>query len=267
MPSPFPGMDPYLEGHEFSGLHGQLIAEMARQLTPLLRPRYVARMQRWFAVDSIEGEERLVVGGTTAPQSYPDVAILREGSSARSGAATAVLSAPLELQTVMSRRVPQHSLEIRDVARRRLVTVIELLSPSNKRGGGRQQYLRRRSRFLSSRAHLMEIDLLRRGRRVPMRQELPVFPYFVFLSRARRRPHTQVWPIPLRSALPMVPVPLLRGDADAVLNLQQALNNVYDQLAYDVSTDYTRSPPVALSAEDAEWAKQCIREWSGRKAS
>lgn len=267
MPSPFPGMDPYLEGPEFGGLHSQLIAEFARQLTVVLRPRYVARMETWFSIDSLQGEERLVLGGSEKTvRTYPDVAIVREDFSATVRTATAIMQAPLELQTVMPRHLPQHRLEIRDVAQRRVVTVIELLSASNKRGGGHKQYLKRRSRFLRSSAHLIEIDLLRRGRRRPMRQELPEFPFFVFLSRARRRPNTQAWPIPLRSALPVVPVPLLRGDSDVPLNLQQAFDNVYDQLAYDVSTDYSKSPVIALPAEDAEWAQSRIRAWRGMQA-
>jgi len=257
-------MDPYLEEPEFGGLHGPLIVEMAKQLTARLRPRYVARMQKWFSVDSVEDDERLAVDGLeSSMETYPDVAIVKEGPSAAPGTGAAVLSSPLELQTVLPRHVPQHSLEIRDVAQRRLVTVIELLSPSNKRGDGREQYLERRSRFLRSSAHLMEIDLLRRGRRVPMRQALPAFPYFVFLSRAGRRPNTQVWPIPLRSVLPEVPIPLLPGDGDASLRLQDVLNNVYDQLAYDVSTDYTQPPAVALTTEDIAWAQSCVRTWRG----
>jgi hypothetical protein len=216
MPSPFPGMDPFLEGPEFSGFGCSLIAEMARQLTPLLRPRYIARMRKWFSVDPVAGDDGFV---------------------------------------------PQHSLEIRDAAQHRVVMVIELLSPSNKRGDGHEQYLKRRLRFLRSSAHLMEIDLLRGGRRPPMRQELPAFPYFVFLSRVGRRPIMEAWAIALRDPLPVVPIPLLPGDADVPFNLQQALNTVYDQLAYDVSTDYSKPPTIPLSVEDGEWAQQRVRTW------
>lgn len=253
-------MDPWLEGPEFSGFHGPLIVEIGRQLAPRLRPRYVARMQSGFAVDSADGEE--AVGVEERAEVYQDVAVVKEsGTIPGSAAKTAVLSAPLELHTVMPKRVPQHSLAIRDVAGRQLVAVIEVLSPSNKRGDGFEQYLERRTRFLRSSAHLMEIDLLRRGRRPPMREKLPATPYFVFLSRAGRRPVTQVWPVPLRTALPEVPVPLLAGDAEVMLNLQQALTNVYDSLAYDISTDYDSLPTVALGKEDAEWASKRVKEW------
>ena len=166
-----------------------------------------------------------------------------------------VLPAPLEMLTVMPEPVPQSWVEIRDTAERQLVTVIEVLSPANKRGDGEDEYLERRQRLLASTAHLMEIDLLRSGHRVPMRQPLPPQPYFVFLSRAGRRPRTEVWPVAIHQPLPTVPVPLRHGDADVPLNLQQALATVYDLLGYDLSVDYTRPPEVPLRPEDAAWVR------------
>lgn len=262
MPSPFPGMDPYLEGSEWSSVHGQLIAEIGRQLAPRLRPRYVARMQKWFSVDSGETDEAIGVGiaGESTGEVYPDVGIVREDSPSR-GVATATVSAPLELQTVMPRLVPQHTLEIRDVTERRLVTAIELLSPSNKRGEGYEQYVERRLRFLCSSAHLVEIDLLRRGTRAPMRQTLPSSAYFIFVSRAGQRPKTLAWPASLRKPLPSFPVPLLAPDEDVLLDLQRAFTNVYDLLAYDLSTDYTRLPESALGPADRAWAMKRLKTW------
>ena len=101
----------------------------------------------------------------------------------------------------------------------------------------------------------MEIDLLREGQRVPMQKPLPPAPYFVFLSRAESRPITEVWPIPLDSPLPVVPVPLLPGDPDVPLDLQLALTTLYDLLGYDLAVDYKRPPEVPLRPEAAAWAE------------
>ncbi len=260
MPSPFPGMDPYLEGDLWTTVHGQLVAEISRQLAPRLRPRYMALMEKRFVMDWPESEEGIAVvaGEGSGRDIFPDIAVAQVGPAGASVSATALKDAPIELETVMPSRVPIHWVEIRDVAERRLVTVIEVLSPTNKRGEGYAEYLARRQRLLLSSAHLMEIDLLRAGRRVPMTTPLPAFPYFVFLSRAGRRPLTQVWPIAISEPLPEVPVPLLAGDADVPLNLQQALTHIFDALAYDLAIDYRRPPEPALGPQDSAWARQRI---------
>jgi len=260
MPSPFPGMDPYLEGSEWVSVHTALSAEIARQLAPLLRPRYVARPMRRFSVND---PADIVVDPADA---YPDVSVHRSGHRVREILATAdtftrdrTPDLPLRLQTALVSDEPQHTVEIRDVANRSLVTAIEVLSPSNKRGQGCADYVYKRQRILRSRAHLMEIDLLRQGRRVPMRDPLPAAPYFVLLSRAENRPVLEVWPIQLRDRLPVVPVPLLPGDDDAPLDLQAALTAVYDAYNYDLSLDYTRPPEIPLAGDDAAWAAGLLK--------
>jgi hypothetical protein len=137
-----------------------------------------------------------------------------------------------------------------------LVTAIEVLSPTNKRGEGYQEYLNRRRQLLYSSAHLIEIDLLRSGQRVPMQQPLPPAAYFVLVSRAERRPIVEVWPIQLSMRLPIIPVPLWAGDPDVTLDLQLALDTIYDALNYDLSLDYTRSPEVPLQGEEAVQVRQ-----------
>jgi len=142
--------------------------------------------------------------------------------------------------------VPHVTIEIRDVDDRQLVTAIELLSPTNKRGKSYEKYVTKRQRILSSTVHLLEIDLLRQGKRVPMQQPLPSAPYFVFLSRAEKRPISDVWPIDLDDPLPTVPVPLLSGDEDVLLDLQQAFTATYELHGYDLLIDYSQPPEVAL---------------------
>lgn len=96
-----------------------------------------------------------------------------------------------------------------------------------------------------------------------MKEGLPHFPYFVFLSRAERRPVTEVWPIPFDQPLPTVPVPLLSGDADVPLDLRQAMNNVYDLNRFDLDIDYSRPPEIPLAREAATWAEVLLREKQG----
>lgn len=212
MPSPFPGMDPYLEGDLWTTVHAQLAVEIVRQLAPRLRPRYVALNEKCFVVDT----------GVTS-------------------------------------RVPHTWVKIRDTAKRRLVSVIEFLSPTNKRGEGRKEYLERRRKILLSSVHLLEIDLLRRGQRLPMREPLPSAAYCIFLSRAGKRPLTEVWPIALDQPLPTVPVPLLKGDPDQPLELGRALTNVYDSCSYDLAIDYRRPPEVPLKGEALHWSQERLR--------
>lgn len=253
MPSPFPAMDPYLEGSLWMPTHGQLIAEIARQLSPKLRPRYLALMTERFVFEEPES----VAVATAA--TYRDVGVATAGTEASAPAAESVGRGPLPLTTVMPESIPHFSVEIRGVADRRLVTAIEVLSPTNKRSTGRQEYLAKRRRILLSTAHLVEIDLLREGQRVPMREELPDAPYFVFVSRAEARPATEGWPIRLDRPLPAVPVPLLDGDPDVTLDLQEALTNVYDLLGYDLAVDYKKPPEVPLTREQTTWAEELLR--------
>jgi Protein of unknown function (DUF4058) len=155
--------------------------------------------------------------------------------------------------TVMPVPIPHFFVEIRDRLGRRLVTAIEVLSPTNKRGVGRQEYLRRRRRLLRSEAHLVEIDLLHAGRRIPMERALPPAPYYVYVGREESRPMTDVWPIRLDQPLPQIPIPLLEGDADVMLDLQSALTAVYDISDYSLEIDYRKPPGVPLTPEESAW--------------
>jgi hypothetical protein len=256
MPSPFPGMDPYLEGSEWTSVYTVLAVEIARQLTPRLLPRYIARTEKRSVVASFDATDDIGIAST-----YPDASVakvIQPNVAARSG--TTVIAAPLTIATIVPERIPHVSVEIRDTAQRQLVTAIQILSPTNKRGTGRAEYLERRQRLLLSAAHLVEIDLLRHGQRLPMQQHLPSVPYFVFVGRAERPPLTEIWPITLREPLPVVPIPLLPGDADVSLDLQEALTAVYDGCAYAASIDYTRPPEIPLAGEDAEWAMQRLAD-------
>lgn len=260
MGSPFPGMDPYLEGYLWQEFHDRLANQISMQLMPRLRPRYVALLEKRYVLD------RPALSIIDVPQEgrvvYPDVHVveagerrLKERSPVYEG--TTITVPAVELPGLLPEEVPVLSVEIRDVAARRLVTIVEILSPVNKRGVGAQQYLERRWDILQTNTHLLEIDLLRGGQRIPFRQEVPPAHYYVYLSRAGRRPYSEIWPVTLRESLPTVPVPLLPPDEDVPLDLQQALTACYELVGYERLLDYGEAPPV-LSEEDSVWAEKQV---------
>jgi hypothetical protein len=246
-------MDPYLDGDLWTTVHAQLGTEIARHLVPKLRPKYLALTVERFVLDMPDGIE------IETKDIYPDVGAVHSGPSAPHDGTVSLMPAPLQLAIVVPSRVPQFNVEIRDTKNRRLVTAIEILSPTNKRGRGRNKYLAKRRRLYFSDAHFMEIDLVRRGRRVPMQQPLPPAPYYVLLSRVKNRPILDVWPISFQDFLPVIPVPLLPGDPEVTLDLQAVLTNVYDLGGYDLALDYTQPPDVPLPPDIATWADERLR--------
>ncbi len=258
MPNPFPGMDPYLEGDLWTTVHTDLCAEITRQLAPKLRPKYVALSTRRGTLSPSDESEG------AAGQRFPDVGVL-SCQAPDASAAPAIASAPLILPASLPEPIPHVSVQIRDVAERRLVTCIEVLSPTNKRGPGREEYAAKRFEILSGTAHLVEIDLLRVGTRFPTGEPLPAVPYFVFVSPSGRRHEVGVWPVPLEQPLPTVPIPLLPEDAPVPLDLQQALTVVYDIIGYDELLDYSQQPPGPLSPAEATWVEDQLRR-AGRRA-
>lgn len=257
MPSPFPGMDPYLEGELWSNFHTQFAVEIARTLNPKLAPRYVAVTEKY---QNSVGPEEIGIG--SHPEAFiPDVGVSRSTSNKKpKNGGVGVLTPPLKLDTLISIPVNHVWVKILDLSNRLLVTAIEFLSPTNKRGAGRKRYLKKRRRLLLSQAHLLEIDLLRSGRRVPMADPLPAAPYFVLLSRAQERPSTAVWPIALEDALPTVAVPLLPNDPDVDLHLQQVFQSVYDLGNMEYLIDYHHDPDVPLPSDLAAWSDQLLRQ-------
>lgn len=254
MPSPFPGMDPYLEGSTWMNFHGQLCAEIARQLGPKLRPRYLARLtERFFTEISLDPAAMM-----KGPRS-PDVGIVEFSPSRFQTGGHGIATAPIQVATVVPEAVLHFAVEIRDRLERRLVTSIEVLSPANKRGEGRAEYLAKRAEVLHTPTHLIEIDLLHAGQRLPMQELLPPAPYYVYVGRHEDRPRTDVWPVLLDQPLPTIPVPLLPEDPDVTLDLQLAVTTVYDLSSYDMELDYSRPPATALSPEEAAWVDERLR--------
>ena len=261
MASPFPGMDPYLEGEMWQEFHATLAGEIRAQLLPQLRPKYVALLAKRYVMDrpsvsilDLPPDQRII---------YPDVHVIEKPPRIREPAPTYGAPVPtppaVRRLSLLEEEVPLLSIEIRDIAERRLVTVIEILSPVNKQGEGGRDYLNRRIELLKTNTHLLEIDLLRRGLRVRFDVDPPVAHYYVYLSRVQDRPYTDIWPVQLSEKLPVVPVPLLAPDEDVLLNLQTAVDACFELVGYEQLLDYTAAPPPPpLNQAEATWLQQTL---------
>ncbi|MBY0522614.1 MAG: DUF4058 family protein [Gemmataceae bacterium] len=261
MHSPFPGMDPYLEQH-WGDVHLNLISHAAGMLNERLPPDLRARAQ-----------ERIIVDLPSAERSYfPDLRVVER--SGRSGTAVAlsgvIVAEPLEVPFLEPET--QGFLEIIETRpQRRVVTVLEVLSPSNKYAGRGHDLYRQKQRDLADGAvSLVEIDLLRSGPhvlQVPLAQYPPAYrtPYKVCVHRGWKA-GAEIYRLPLREPLPAIRVPLRETDADVPLDLQALITQVYRHGRYD-DIDYTLPPVPPLDADDATWADELLRAAGQRPAA
>lgn len=254
MPSPFPGMDPYLE-HPllWPGLHRRLIVALADDLTPKVRPRYFVEVEERIyqsAVDGLVliGRSDVHVVSTPAPK-----------PAEVSPAATVV--APRTVRVPVPDEIRETFLEVRSVEEGEVITVVELLSPTNKRPGeGRRTYEMKRQRILGSLTHLLEIDLLRAGQRLPVEPDTGKESYRILASRANRRPNAELFCFGVRDQIPPFAMPLRPGDPEPIVDLGAVLNSVYDRGGYDLRVQYGRNPTPPLEDDDARWADTHLRE-------
>ncbi|WP_373537352.1 DUF4058 family protein [Microcoleus sp.] len=257
MPNPFPGMNPYLESPDFwPQVHHLLISSIFESLVPQLLPRYIVDIEK--RVYEISGENSLLVG-------IPDVTVQRSPIQTNPTSSNIAVAAPpvtaLKVRLPVPVEFREAYLEVRDTETRAVVTVIEVLSPANKRPGkGREMYEQKRERVFGSRTHLVEIDLLRSY------QPLPVFgndieaSYRILVSRRDCRPMADLYLFNLPDMIPQFPLPLRAGDVEPIVDLQALLNGVYDRAAYDFRIDYTAEPVPPLSEADAAWADSLLRD-------
>lgn len=260
MPSPFPGMDPFLEDPRlWPGVHARLITAACEQLQPILRPRgYFADIGERVWLTAVDR------------QVMPDVAVLhkpRPAQPASSAVATLEPDEPLVLHAA-DVEMRETFIEVFDAQGHRLVTSIEFVSPANKSNTeGRALYLKKQDELAASGVNLVEIDLLRDGPhvlRVPRSLVDAVKPWDYLVS-VWRPPGSdyEVYPTGLRERLPRIRVPLRTDDADAMLDLQAAFGHAYETGPYPDRVDYTSEPTPPLAACDQDWATQLIRECQG----
>ena len=258
MPSPFPGMDPYIETPElWSDFHNNLASEIQAHLNRLIQPHYFARLTPYVTYEVVE------VGQVHGVR--PDVGVWQLQTLPGESQASTATSAPAPVESLVTLEIPLRlqRVEIRATASQQLVTVAEILSPVNKcpSHDAYLAYQRKRRDILRSEVHLLEIDLLRGGERPPLARPVPAAPYYVVLSRANRRPTVEVWPIQLADRLPVLPVPLLEPDPDVPLDLGAVVASVYERGAYASQIDYQQPPPPpALSKPEDDWLRTVLHQ-------
>ncbi|MDB9315359.1 DUF4058 family protein [Spirulina sp. CS-785/01] len=261
MPSPFPGMDPYLEQPDFwPEIHNRLITLIADTLIPQVRPKYrVAIEKRIYELNAPQnGDNSLLVG-------IPDVSVNRQTTSSPLNVAVAAPpTQPLTVQLPLPERIKQTYLEIRNLSTQEVVTAIEILSPVNKRTGeGRDTYLTKRQKILGSSTNLIEIDLLRQGEPMPMINPPSLTHYRVLVSDFTQRPKADLYAFNVQQSLPQFTVPLRSEDPWPTLDLQAILNQVYDRGGYDYVVDYQPDPIPPLSATDTAWMREVLDSQQG----
>lgn len=238
----FPGMNPYLENPQlWSEVHFGLISVLARSLNAVITPKYRAAVEKRVYSDT------LLVG-------IPDVAVFQRSSKITEPQQSVVtLSEPLVVTVPIVEETQERFLEIREVATGTVITVVEVLSPKNKRAGeGKVKYNAKRQAVLNSTAHLVEIDLLRTGEPMLMAGGM-ASDYRILVSRANCRPAADLYPFNLREPLPCFLLPLRPGDREPVIDLQAILKQTYEEAALDLAINYTQPPIPPVSDDDFAW--------------
>src|SRR5713226_3758202 len=223
MPSPFPGMDPYLETDQlWPSFQHQLVTCLYQILLPGLVDKYRARVSQRHYVT----EQALFTS------------IIREEHH-------------------------EEYIEIRQRSDGRMVTMVDVVSPSNKRTDcGRDAYLEKRREGRSGGASLVEIDLVIQGQ--PMleysREGLPDWDYAVTVTRSTQPDRFEIYTATLQKRLPRFRLPLASDDRDMVVDLHTAFTRSYDQGSFGGKIDYQRDPVTTLNAADRQWLHDFLKQ-------
>lgn len=256
MPSPFPGMDPYLESPaHFPDFHDRFINTLSEVIADTLPDEYFARIR----------EDVVLLGpDESSYQIQPDVLVASDptfsGGDARRGT-TATLEPVVVPNLIRLDPHTAHSVEVIRLRDSKVVTVVEVLSPSNKSSDGRGLYTSKRNRILQQPdVNLVEVDLLRAGRRIQLAKPLPEGHYFALVSRADRRPDCDVYAWRVRDPLPVIPIPLDAPTPDASADLASAFSTAYERGRYRRLVRYADAPArPAFAPADAEWVSSVAR--------
>lgn len=258
MSSPFPGMNPYLESpNRWPTVHNRLIVGLADFLTPLLLPKYQVDIDK--RVYDVTGLNSLLIG-------RPDVTVQKSGNrhppltSDNSPNLAVIAKAPVRVAVPMQEEVREAYLEVKEVATQQVVVAIEILSPSNKRGDGRNKYLEKRQQVFNSQTHLVEIDLLSQGEPLPLAEGVVESRYRILVSRSPTRPIADLYPFNLPEQIPIFPLPLRPEDEELSIDLQSLLHQVYKRSGYDYFIDYQQDVSLPFSDEELLWIDTVLKE-------
>lgn len=251
MRNPFPGMNPYLEQPElWHQVHNRLIVAIADAITPQIAPKYRVSIEERVYTST---EDSLLVG-------IADVAVSRRDSTSSETTLTALkLTEPVKVRVPVPEQVIERFLEVKSTQTGAVVSIIEVLSPKNKRSKeGREAYESKRQKILRSATSLVEIDLLRAGNPMPIVGDVGTG-YRILVSRGYCRPDADLYAFGLKNPIPAFPVPLRQEEPDPVVDLQSLLNEVYERARFDLAINYLRPVKPPLPPEEAAWVTEILR--------
>lgn len=261
MPSPFPGMDPYLEDPAlWPDVHGRLINVASELLLEQLRPRYFVQIdERLYLANDDDAARGVIV---------PDIRIRKVNPGPSQGGTTVIAAPGLQLGYSFEFEVHESYLKLVDRESNNVITVVEILSPANKvkNSVGRREYESKRSDVLSGGTHLVEIDLLRDGEPLaspPLLSRRAEYMAQVWrFAKGELKPTRWVWPMSITQPLDPIPIPVKPEDPDAVLDLQRMLEIAYQRAGYELRVNYRKDPSPPLAGELAAWARRICSEFS-----
>jgi hypothetical protein len=263
MPSPFPGMDPYLEDPVFwAGFHANLNPRIQAALNRMLPAGYYADIDEYVWLQTDEPESRARLG-------RPDVFVTdRNGAGAPgNGGGVAVLAEPVLVTLPKAKKRAHKYVKIVAPDHATVVTVIEVLSPASKASAeDRAKYLAKRAEYFASNTHLVELDLLRGGPRMPLGEPSPPDDdYYVFVCRGGRYPNAEVYPFGVRDRFPVFPVPLGGDEPDLPLDLKPCVDDIYDTNRYATRVDYAKPVAPRFRKGDAVWVTDLLSKHAKKK--
>ncbi len=253
----FPGMDPWLEHPDlWPDVHNSLITAIRDELMPKVLPRYVIR---------VESRTSVLTGLDVDLLYRPDLAIRTANASGpRSGAGVAIVEPPKSkpfhvVVSIDDDEIEETFLTVQELPDRKLVTAIEVLSPTNKKTrDARAEYLGKRRNLIRSGVNFVEIDLLRSGEPMPVRNCPFDGDYRILVCRPRFGRTAELYGFSYTTPIPEIPIPLLSEDAEPILNLNEVLHALMERARYDLSIDYRQPPEPALRTEDESWAAAIV---------
>lgn len=249
-------MDPFIEGRLWSDFHSSYMVALKRQIIPRLPDNIIVNVETTMMTDEL-AIGKIKTYKPDASIYAKDDDLLQEPEEAYGNVtpATLIASAPVPAE------FKQLSLMIYDEQNGQLVAAIEMLSPANKRPPNLNKYQQKRAKYLSQGIHLLELDLLRAGKRPYYPATWPEKHYAVQLVNGISR-EVALWAISIQEQLPTVNVPLLEGIPGLKVNLQETFADTYAFSSYDKTLAYDEPlPGPALNTETAQFIKDCLSDY------
>lgn len=261
MPSPFPGMDPFLEDH-WGDVHTSLTTYVRDQIRPQLPPDLRVRVEEYVGLEiEVDG------GDSDETRQNPDVLISEPWSPFTATTSSAVMEAVSDEPLVVAYPREPETLRRVLIHDRRgdvLITAIEFLSPGNKYGQARDHFRKKQRDLVAGGVNLVEIDLVLAGGWTifPAERDVPAShatPYRIIVVRASRDWGFECYPAPIRGRLPRIRVPLRPDDPDVVLDVQALIDQAWQNGGYG-DIDYARSPLPGFEDSDRQWIRERLAQ-------